>query len=100
MFDRVAIFAATPGTTFLTLLLELLLSFRIGEAEIELDAAVIVGDAVEILDHALCNLTGFEPARPSVWGGGHDTDLAYRANPTSLLTPDGASRQILVEMAL
>jgi hypothetical protein len=67
MLHRVAVFAAAPGATFLTLLLELFLSFGIGETEIELDAAVIIDDAVEILDYTLCNFSGLEPARASIW---------------------------------
>ena len=62
MLDRVTVFAAAPGATFLALLLELLLSFGISEAEVELDATVIVDDAVEILDDALCNFTGLKSA--------------------------------------
>ena len=100
MPDRVAVFAAAPGATFLTLLLELLLGFGIGKAQVELDAAVIIDDAVEILDHTLRNFTVLESAKFQSEGRGHGAVIAYRANPTSLLTPDGASRQILVEMAL
>jgi hypothetical protein len=67
VLNRVAIFSATPGATFLALLLELLLSFRIGEAQVELDTTWLVGDAVEVLDHMLCNFTGLETAKVSVF---------------------------------
>ena len=66
MFDRVAVFAAAPGATFLTLLLELLLSLGIGKAQVELDPTMIVDDTVEVLDHAFCNFTGLKPASGSV----------------------------------
>ena len=68
MFDRVTVFAAAPGPTFLALLFELLLSFGIGEAEVQLDATVVVGGTVEVLDYALCNFAGFETAKKSVLG--------------------------------
>ena len=60
MLDRVTVFAAAPGATFLTLLLELLLSFGIGEAEVELDATVLIDDAMKVLDYTLCDFTGLE----------------------------------------
>ena len=59
---------AAPGPAFLTLLLELLLSFGIGEAEVQLDATLVVGNAVEILDYALCNVAGFETTKELVLG--------------------------------
>jgi hypothetical protein len=68
VLDRVAVFAAAPGSTFLTLLLELLLSFGIGEAEVQLDAAMVIDSTVEILDYALRNFAGFETAKESVLG--------------------------------
>jgi hypothetical protein len=68
VLDRVAVFAAAPGPTFLTLLFELLLSFGIGEAEVQLDATVVVGSTVEVLDYALCNFAGFETAKELVLG--------------------------------
>ena len=63
MLDRVAVFAAAPGATFLTLLLELLLSFGIGEAEVELDATVLIDNAMKVLDYTLCNFTGLESTK-------------------------------------
>ena len=63
MLDRVAVFAAAPGPTFLTLLLELLLSFGIGEAEVQLDATVVIDSTVEVLDYPLRNFAGFETAK-------------------------------------
>ena len=68
MLDRVAVFAAAPGPTFLTLLLELLLSFGIGEAEVQLDATVVIDSTVEVLDYTLRNFAGFETAKESVLG--------------------------------
>ena len=68
MLDRVAIFAAAPGPTFLTLLLELLLSFGIGEAEVQLDATVVIDSTVEVLDYTLRNFARFETAKESVLG--------------------------------
>jgi hypothetical protein len=68
VLDRVAVFAAAPGPTFLTLPLELLLSFGIGEAEVQLDATVVIGSIVEVFDYALCNFAGFETAKESVLG--------------------------------
>jgi hypothetical protein len=63
VLDRVAVFAAAPGPTFLTLLLELLLSFGIGEAEVQLDATVVIDSTVEVLDYPLRNFAGFETAK-------------------------------------
>jgi hypothetical protein len=63
VLDRVAIFATAPGPTFLTLLLELLLSFGVGEAEVQLDATVVIGSAVKVLDYMLRNFAGFETAK-------------------------------------
>lgn len=60
MLDRITVFAAAPSATFLTLLLQLFLRLCIGEAEVELDAGMIVGSAMEVLDHTLCDLTGLE----------------------------------------
>jgi hypothetical protein len=66
VFDRVAVFAAAPRPTFLALLFELLLSFGIGEAEVQLDATVVVDSTVEVLDYALCEFAGFETAKELV----------------------------------
>ena len=99
MFDRVAVFTASPTATFLALLLELLLGFCVREAKVELDTGVLNRDAVVVLDDSFSDLTGFE-ARAEVSAKNDDGEACtYRANPTSLLTPDGLSRQILVEIA-
>jgi hypothetical protein len=63
VLDRVAVFAAAPGPTFLTLLLKLLLSFGIGEAEVQFDTTVVIGSTVEVLDYPLRNFAGFETAK-------------------------------------
>jgi hypothetical protein len=68
VLDRVAVFAAAPDPTFLTLLLELLLSFGIGEAEVQLDATVVIDSTVEVLDYTFRNFAGFETSKESVWG--------------------------------
>jgi hypothetical protein len=68
VLDRIAVFAATPRPTFLTLLFELFLRFGIGEAEVQLDATVVVGNTVEVLDYALCEFAGFETAKELVLG--------------------------------
>lgn len=60
MLDRVAVLAAAPISAFLTLLLELLLSFGVGEAETELDACLLAEEAVVFSDDTLGNLTGLE----------------------------------------
>lgn len=99
MLDRVAVFTASPAAAFLALLLELLLGLGVGETKVELDTGVISCDTVEVLDDSFSNFTGFEAGfevSESNDEGGTD---AYRAKPTSLLTPDGLSRQILVETA-
>ena len=63
MLDRVAVFAAAPGPTFLTLLLKLLLSSGIGEAEVEFDATGIFENAMKVFDHTLCNFAVLKSAR-------------------------------------
>ena len=98
MLNRIAILAATPVATLLTLLLELLLSFGVGEAEIEFDTIMFNKDAVELLDDTLCNLSCLKPTNVRNFIQGRCLTI-YLANPTSLLTPDGVSRQILVEIA-
>lgn len=99
MFDRVAVFTASPATAFLALLLELLLGFCVCEAKVELDTGMFNCDAVEVLDDSFGNITGFKArAEVSAKNDGGET-CTYRAKPTSLLTPDGLSRQILVETA-
>jgi hypothetical protein len=99
MFDRVAVFTASPAATFLALLLKLLLSLCIGEAEVELDACVVNRETMKVLDDSLSNFAGFK-AGVEVSGNDDEGERGtYRAKPTSLLTPDGLSRQILVETA-
>lgn len=56
MLDRVAVFSAPPIATFLTLLLELLLSLGIGEAKTESDCIVLNPKAVKVFDDSLSNL--------------------------------------------
>lgn len=60
MLDRVAVFSAAPSTAFLALLLELLLSSRVGKTEIELDTIMLNESAMEVLDDPLGNLASFE----------------------------------------
>ena len=60
VFNRVAVLAAAPVASFLTLLLELLLSFSIGEAETEFDAGLLVEEAVVFADDTLSYLTRLE----------------------------------------
>jgi len=62
VLDRVAVFTAAPVATFLALLLELLLSFGIGETEEKFDASLLVREAVEFLDHSFRNLTCLKSA--------------------------------------
>lgn len=66
VFDRVAVFTASPAAAFLTLLLELLLSLCVGKAKIELDTVMVGCDAVEVLDDSFSDLTGFEAELRSV----------------------------------
>lgn len=42
MFHRVAVFSTAPVAAFLTLLLELLLSFGVGKSEEQLDTVMLV----------------------------------------------------------
>jgi hypothetical protein len=65
VLNRVAVFAAAPRPAFLTLLLELLLSFGIGKAEVQLDATRFIDSTVEVLDYALCNFAGVKTAKES-----------------------------------
>jgi hypothetical protein len=67
VLDRVAVFAASPATTLLTLLLELLLSLGVGKAKVELDAIVISGNAVEVPDDSFCDLTRLEAWNEVSW---------------------------------
>jgi hypothetical protein len=60
MFDRVAIFTASPAATLLALLLELLLSLGVGKAKVELDSSVVNRETVEVLNDSLSDLAGFE----------------------------------------
>ena len=61
MLDRIAVFAATPVATFLTLLLELLLCFGVGEAQAKLDASLLAEEAVVLADDTLSYFTRLEP---------------------------------------
>lgn len=100
MLDRVAVFTASPVATLLTLLLELLLSFGIGESQAKLDTIMIDEVGVILSDDTLSDLTRLKSGTVS-WGRRWEGQvLVYLAKPTSLETPDGTSRQILVEMAL
>lgn len=63
MLDRVAVFAAPPATTLLTLLLELLLSLGVGKPKVELDAIVISCDTVEVSDDPFGDVTSLETGR-------------------------------------
>ena len=65
MLDRVAVLAATPIATLLTLLLELFLSFSVGKAKAELDTVVFIVDTMEVLDDSLSDFTTFESGRVS-----------------------------------
>ena len=56
VFDGVAVLAASPVATFLTLLLELLLSLGVSEAETESDAIMVDWEAVKVLDDPLSDL--------------------------------------------
>ena len=63
MLDRVAVLSASPIATFLALLLQLLLSFCVSEAEAELDAIMLVEHAVVFSDDTLGNLTRIESGK-------------------------------------
>ena len=60
MLDRVIVLAAAPGATLLALLLELLLSFGVGEAKEKLDAIRLNRDIVEIFDDLFSNVASVE----------------------------------------
>ena len=62
MLDRVAVLSAAPIAAFLTLLLQLLLSFGVGETKAEFDVVMFDEVAVVFADDTLSNLTGFESA--------------------------------------
>jgi len=82
----------------LALLLELLLSFSVGKSKEEFDTILFVENTVEFLDDTFGNFAGLKSG--IIRSGNKDLAAsAYLAKPTSLLTPDGASRQILVETA-
>jgi hypothetical protein len=98
MFNRIAVLPTAPIPTFLALLFELLLSLGVGKTKEEFYAIMVSEHAVVLLDDTLCNFSSLEPAH--VRNNSVALEIStYRANPTSLLTPDGASRQILVETA-
>jgi hypothetical protein len=67
VLDRVAVFAASPATTLLTLLLELLLSLGVRKAKVELDAIVISGNTVEVPDDSFRDLTRLEAENEVSW---------------------------------
>lgn len=60
VFDRVAVFTASPAATFLTLLFELLLSLCVSEAKVELHAVVVTCDAVEVFDDSFSDIASLE----------------------------------------
>lgn len=60
MLDRVAVLSTSPCSTLLALELELLLSLGIGESQEELDAIVLIQDAVEVSNDTLGSLTSLE----------------------------------------
>ena len=60
VLNRVVVFAATPGATFLALLLELLLSLGVGEAKEEFDAIGFDREVVVFFDDLLSDLAGFK----------------------------------------
>lgn len=60
MFNRVAVFAASPAAALLALLLELLLCLGVGKAKVELNAGVVNRETVEVLDDSLGDLACFE----------------------------------------
>jgi hypothetical protein len=98
VFHRVAVLSAAPVATFLALLLQLLLSLGVGKTEAKLDTIMLDKVAVVLADDTFGNLTGLESA--CVRFRETADSITYLAKPTSLLTPEGTSRQIFVEMAL
>lgn len=96
---RVAVFSASPGSSLLTLKLELFLSLGVSKSEEELDPVVLCQNTVVVSDDMLSDFTGFKsgPILAYVRSEEMITDLA---KPTSLLTPEGVSLQIFVEIAL
>jgi len=99
MLNRVAVFPTAPVAAFLTLLLELFLSFGIGKAKEQLDTVVLDVGRMVLLDDMFGNLSCFESGQSQIGNLRCCNKMEYLAKPTSLLTPDGTSRQILVEMA-
>ena len=65
MLDRVAVFSASPVATFLTLLLELLLSLGVSEAEEQLHAIMFVENGMKLSNNSFCNVAILEPGRVS-----------------------------------
>lgn len=99
VFNRVAVLSAAPIATFLALLFELLLSLGVGKTKEEFDSIMIREHAVVLFDDTLRDISALESANVRDMGNAGSEAATYRANPTSLLTPEGASRQILVETA-
>jgi hypothetical protein len=60
VLDRVAVLAAAPGSTLLTLLLQLLLGLGIGKAKEELDAILLRCDTVVLFDDTFCDIAAFK----------------------------------------
>lgn len=61
MLDRVAVLAAAPVATFLTLLLQLLLCLGVGEAEAQFDTGLLAEEAMVLADDTLSYFTRLEP---------------------------------------
>lgn len=66
VFNRIAVFATAPVATFLTLLLELLLGFCVGESKEQLDTIMVGEGGVVFFDDTFGNLPTFEPGKVSV----------------------------------
>ena len=98
MFDRVAVLAAAPVASLLALLFELFLCFGVGESKAQLDTGGLAEGAVVFPDDTLSDFARLKPGEVSDCGF-RRRDAAHLAKPTSLLTPEGTSRQILVETA-
>lgn len=60
MLHRVAVFAASPSSSFLTLELELFLRLSIGKSQEELDTVMLVQNTVEVSDDTFGNLASLK----------------------------------------
>ena len=80
MLDRVAVFPAAPVTTFLALLLELLLSLGVGKAEAELHAIMVDWEAMEVLDGSFSNFTGLKSVVVSMDNDSAEVPIPSEAN--------------------